>query len=61
MKFLPVVQTGRVFKDDDDMKIWFSNDSNFIPVRIQLDMILGSAKADLIEYSGIMHELNIVK
>lgn len=53
MKFMPVVLTGRVFKTKDDMTIWFSSDSNFIPIRIKFDIFVGSVYCDLIEYKGL--------
>lgn len=51
-KFIPIVQTGRAFKDEDDMKIWISADANKIPVRVQFDLFLGSLRCDLINFSN---------
>ncbi|NVO08664.1 MAG: DUF3108 domain-containing protein [Bacteroidales bacterium] len=59
MKFMPEVLTGRVFKSKDDMAIWFSNDSNFIPIRIKFDIFIGSVYCDLIDYSGILYPLRL--
>lgn len=56
-KFTPVVEAGRAFEDSDDMRIWVSADKNFIPLRIEFDLILGSIKCDLIKYSGIKNKL----
>lgn len=56
MKFMPVVITGRVFKTKDDMTIWFSSDSNFIPIRIKFDIFVGSVYCDLIEYKGLAND-----
>lgn len=55
MKFMPVVITGRVFKSKDDMTIWFSNDNNFIPIRIKFDIFVGSVYCDLIDYKGLLY------
>jgi hypothetical protein len=57
MKFMPEVLTGRVFKSKDDMAIWFSNDNNFIPIRIKFDIFIGSVYCDLIAYSGLLYPL----
>jgi hypothetical protein len=57
MKFNPVVETGRVFDSQNDVTIWISNDKNFIPVRAQLDLMIGSFKADLMEYANLPFEL----
>lgn len=56
-KFTPLVETGRAFKESDDMRIWVSADKNFIPLRIEFDLILGSIKCDLVKYSGIKNKL----
>ena len=55
MKFAPIVITGRVFKSEDDMTVWFSNDKNFLPVRIKFDIFVGSVYCDLIEYKNLLH------
>lgn len=61
MKFMPVVQTGRVFKSKDDMTIWFSNDENCIPIRIRFEIFVGSVYCDLYEYSGLLNPFKSLK
>jgi len=61
MKFMPVVQTGRVFKSKDDMTIWFSNDDNFIPIRIRFEIFVGSVYCDLVDYSGLQNPFKSLK
>lgn len=61
MRFLPIVITGRVFKSQDDMTVWFSNDKNFLPVRIKFDIFVGSVYCDLIEYEGLLHNFDALK
>jgi len=61
LKFVPVVQEGRVFKDEDDMHLWISDDANHVPIRIQSELIVGSIKIDLKEYKGLANPLAIVK
>lgn len=53
MKFMPICEVGRVFDDEDDMIIYVTNDANKVPVRIELDMLVGSLKCDLIEYKNV--------
>lgn len=50
-KFIPIVATGRAFKDEDDMTIWVSADTNRIPVRVQFDLFIGSLRCDLLNFS----------
>ena len=57
MKFSPVVEPGRIFDSEDDVTIWISKDKNYVPVQIRVDLIIGSIKCDLIEYSGLQYKL----
>ena len=57
MKFSPVVEPGRIFDSEDDVTIWISKDKNYIPLRIQVDLKIGSIKCDLIRYSGLQYDL----
>jgi hypothetical protein len=50
-KFIPLVETGRAFKENDDMTIWVSADANRIPVRVQFDLFIGSLRCDLLNFS----------
>lgn len=53
LKFVPVLQKGRVFKHEEDMVVWLSDDKNHIPIRAKADILFGSLKMDLIAYKGI--------
>lgn len=56
LKFVPIVEPGRIFKENDDMTFWLSDDQNKLPVSVKFDMIVGSFKCDLIEYQNIKYE-----
>jgi len=60
LKFRPYVQSGRVFKEQERLSLWVSNDSNRIPIRIQADLSVGSIKADLDGYNGLKHQFKII-
>ncbi len=57
LKFVPIVEPGRIFKDNDDMTFWLSDDENKLPVSVKFEMIVGSFKCDLVEYQNIKFEL----
>jgi hypothetical protein len=57
LKFAPVSEPGRLFKSEDDITVWFSNDRNYVPLRISLNMIVGSVRVDLIEARGLRYDL----
>jgi hypothetical protein len=57
LKFVPILQKGRIFKHEDDLIVWLSDDKNHIPVRAKADILFGSLKIDLISYSGLLNPL----
>lgn len=57
MRFVPIIQQGRVFKDEDDMSVYISNDKNKIPVLAKADILIGSVKMELTDWEGLAHPL----
>jgi hypothetical protein len=53
IKLRPMLQEGRVFRDQEDMTIWVSDDGNKIPVKIETKILVGSIKMDLVDYSNL--------
>lgn len=60
LKFRPVVQAGRVFKEKESVTVWVSADKNRIPLRIKASLAVGSLRADLDEFKGLAHPFNII-
>ncbi|KAG1649093.1 Tryptophan 2,3-dioxygenase [Nymphon striatum] len=50
-RFMPLVQSGRVFKEQESLSLWVSTDKNRIPIRISADLAVGAIKADLDGYN----------
>ncbi len=59
MIFRPLVQSGRVFKEEESLTVWISADDNKIPVRIKASLAVGSLKADLDGFRGLKHPFTI--
>jgi hypothetical protein len=55
IKLVPFVEPGRIFRKEDDMTIWFSDDPNRVPIRGKFDLIVGSIKCDLIQWEGLKY------
>jgi len=55
IKLRPQLVVDRVFKDEDDMTIWVSDDANRIPVRVKTEIWVGALKVDLTSYSGLLN------
>ena len=60
LKFRPYVLSGRVFKEQESLTLWVSNDLNKIPVRIKANLAVGSIKADLDGYNGLRNQFKII-
>ena len=59
LKFRPYVQSGRVFKEQESVNLWISNDKNRLPVRLQADLAVGSIKCDLENFKNLNNPFNI--
>ncbi len=61
IKFCPVVQKGRIFKKEEDMTAWISDDKNRIPVRAEAKILVGSIKMDLTGFTGLANPVAVVE
>jgi len=55
LKFRPYVMTGRIFKEEEALTLWITDDKNKMPIRIKADLAVGSLNADLEEFKGLKH------
>lgn len=53
LKFTPIVQKGRVFKKEEDLSVWISDDGNKIPVRAEAKLVVGSVRMDLTSFQNL--------
>ncbi len=60
LKFQPLVQSGRVFKEQESLALWVSNDANKIPIRIKAELTVGAISADLDGFNGLKHQFKIL-
>lgn len=60
MVFRPLVQSGRVFKEEESLTVWISDDDNKMPLRIKASLAVGSLKADLESYRGLKHPFMVI-
>lgn len=60
MIFRPLVQSGRVFKEQESVTVWISDDDNKLPVRIKASLAVGSIKADLETFKGLKYPFKII-
>ena len=60
LAFRPLVKSGRIFREQESLTLWVSNDQNRIPVRIKADLRVGSIKADLEGYNGLKNQFTLI-
>jgi hypothetical protein len=61
IKFAPVIQKGRIFKKEEDLSVWISDDNNHIPLMASAKIMVGSVKMELKSYSGLANSPAIVQ
>ena len=59
MIFRPLVQSGRVFKEQESLTVWISDDDNKLPIRIKASLAVGSIKADLEAFKGLKNPFKV--
>lgn len=57
IKLKPKMIKGGIFKSEDAVTIWITDDKNRIPVYIEAKIKVGALKAYLRSYQGLSHEL----
>lgn len=55
IKFAAKLLEGEVFKGEEDMMIWVSDDANRIPVYFEAPLLVGKASGRVTGYSGLKH------
>ncbi len=53
----PQLIKGRVFKDDEALTLWVSDDENKLPLMVESDIFVGSIKAELVSYKNLKNPL----
>ncbi|MEQ9187245.1 MAG: DUF3108 domain-containing protein [Cryomorphaceae bacterium] len=59
MLFVPVVQEGRIFKEEEDMMVWVTDDKNRIPVLAKASVLVGSIKMELRSFKGLANPVSM--
>ncbi|MCC5918861.1 MAG: DUF3108 domain-containing protein [Cryomorphaceae bacterium] len=58
LKFMPIVQKGRVFKGEETMSIWVTDDQNHMPVLLKSKLRVGAVRLELAEYKNLRYQTN---
>lgn len=61
IKVIPMVVADRVFKDQEGLELWVSDDENKVPLRVKADLLVGAVKVDIMSYNNLRYPLNMAK
>jgi hypothetical protein len=61
LKFSVEVIAGSVFKGDEKIILWISDDRNHVPLELESPIIVGKVRGRLVHYENLKYPLNIVK
>jgi len=60
-KLVPKLPNNKLFRGENAIAVYFSDDKNKIPVLFVAEMFVGSVKVDMVKYQGLKHPLHAVK
>ena len=58
--FRPLVQSGRIFKAEESVTMWVTDDDNKIPIKMKASLAVGSLRAELESYKGLANSFKIL-
>ena len=61
LKFCPVVQKGRVFKNEESLTVWISDDYNKTPLLAKAKIWVGTIKMELQEMNGELNKSGLIE
>lgn len=61
LKFSPSIKPGRVFRKDSKLYLWITDDGNRVPVKAQVEIIVGAVTMEIKSADGLKYPLAIVK
>ncbi|WP_316840717.1 DUF3108 domain-containing protein [Pedobacter gandavensis] len=61
LKFSPSIKPGRVFRKDSRLYLWITDDGNRVPVKAQVEIIVGAVTMEIKSVEGLKYPLAIVK
>jgi hypothetical protein len=57
LRLNPLIPDNKLFKGEGALRLWISDDANKIPLKVQVDLMIGSLEMDLKSYKGLRTDL----
>ncbi|MES2454347.1 MAG: DUF3108 domain-containing protein [Bacteroidota bacterium] len=61
LKFSPSIKPGRIFKKDSRLYLWVSDDVNRVPLKAEVEILVGSVVMEIKSADGLIRPLEIIK
>ncbi len=61
LKFSPAIEPGRIFRKDSKLYLWITDDGNRIPVKAQVEILIGSVTLEINGATGTKYPLTATK
>lgn len=58
LKFCPSIVPGRIFRKDSKLYLWITNDGNRIPVKAQVELLVGTVTLEITNAKGLKYPTN---
>lgn len=55
-KLHPLMPNNKLFKGENSIRIWVSDDENKVPIKIEVDLFIGALAMDIKHYAGLQTE-----
>lgn len=61
LKFSPTIRPGKILKKGSRPYLWISNDTNRIPIRAEVELVVGALRLELTSAKGLKYPIVILK
>ncbi|RYE19446.1 MAG: DUF3108 domain-containing protein, partial [Sphingobacteriaceae bacterium] len=58
LKFCPSIIPGRIFRKDSKLYLWITNDGNRIPIKAQVEILVGTVTLEITNAKGLKYPTN---
>ncbi|RZK43783.1 MAG: DUF3108 domain-containing protein [Pedobacter sp.] len=59
LKFSPSIKPGRIFKKDSRLYLWITDDGNRVPVKAQVEILVGSVTMEIQSAAGLRYPIGM--
>lgn len=61
LKFSPSIKPGRIFRKDSRLYLWITDDGNRVPVKAEVEILVGSVVMEIKSAEGLKYPLTLIK